>query len=70
MSSDDSPPRVRQRNEESVADWWHRMQTWQVLSEQNLLCADLRDPVLFPICLPSLSQTGTRILWQHDHHPG
>jgi hypothetical protein len=31
MSSDDSPPRVRQRIEESVADRLHRMQLRQVL---------------------------------------
>jgi hypothetical protein len=49
MSSDDSPPRVKQRTEESVADRQHLMQTRQVLSEQNLLRADLRDPVLLPI---------------------
>jgi len=49
MSSNDSPPRVKQRNEESVADRRHRMQTRQVLSERNLLRADLRDPVLLPI---------------------
>jgi len=49
MSSDDSPPRVRQRIEESVADQLHRMQSRQVLSEQNLLLADLRDPILPPI---------------------
>jgi hypothetical protein len=49
MSSNDSPPRVRQRTEESVTDRRHRMQTRQVLSERNLLRADLRDPVLLPI---------------------
>jgi hypothetical protein len=49
MSSDDSPPRVRQRIEESVADRLHRMQSRQVLSERNLLRANLRDPVLLPI---------------------
>jgi hypothetical protein len=49
MSSDDSPPRVRQRIEESVADRLHRMQSQQVLSERNLLRADLRDLVLLPI---------------------
>jgi len=49
MSSDDSTPRVRQRTEESVANRLHRMQSRQVLSEQNLLRADLRDPVLLPI---------------------
>jgi len=49
MSSDDSPPRVRQRTEESVADRLHRMHSRQVLSERNLLLADLRDPVLLPI---------------------
>jgi hypothetical protein len=49
MSSDDSPPRVRQRIEESVVDRRLRMQKRQVLSEQNLLRVDLRDPVLLPI---------------------
>jgi hypothetical protein len=49
MSSDDSPPRVRQRIEELVDDRLHRMQSRQVLSELNLLRADLRDPVLLPI---------------------
>jgi hypothetical protein len=49
MSSDDSPPRVRQRIEESIADRHHRMQSRQVLSERNLLHADLRDLVLLPI---------------------
>jgi hypothetical protein len=49
MSSDDSPPRVRQRTKESVADKRHRMQRRQVLSKWNLLCTDLKDPVLFPI---------------------
>jgi hypothetical protein len=49
MSSDGSPPRVRQRIEESVADRLHRMQSRQVLSERNLLHADLRDPLLLPI---------------------
>jgi hypothetical protein len=49
MSSDDSPPRVRQRTEESVADKLHRMHSRQVLSERNLLRADLRDLVLLPI---------------------
>jgi hypothetical protein len=49
MSSDDSPPRVRQRIEESVTDRLHRMQSRQVLSEWNLLRVDLRDPVLLPI---------------------
>jgi len=37
MSSDDSPPQVRQRTEESIADRRHRMQSRQVLSERNLL---------------------------------
>jgi len=49
MSSNDSPPRVRQRTEESVADRLHNMQSRQVLSEQNLLPVDLRDPDLLPI---------------------
>jgi hypothetical protein len=49
MSSDDSPPRVRQRIEESVADKHLCMEKWQVLSKRNLLCADLRDPILLPI---------------------
>jgi len=49
MSSDNSPPRVRQRIEESVADRVHCMQSQQVLSERNLLRADLRDSVLLPI---------------------
>jgi hypothetical protein len=49
MSSDDSPPRVRQTIEESVADYLHRMHSRQVLSERNLLRAYLRDPVLLPI---------------------
>jgi len=49
MSSDDSPPLVRQRTEESVADRLHCMRSRQVLSECNLLHRDLRDPVLLPI---------------------
>jgi hypothetical protein len=49
MSSDDSPPRVRQRIGESVADRHLRMEKWQVLLERNLLRANLRDPVLLPI---------------------
>jgi hypothetical protein len=49
MYSDDTPPRVRQRNKESVADRLHHMQLWQVLSERNLLRADLRDPILLLI---------------------
>jgi hypothetical protein len=49
MSSDDSPPRVRQRTKESVADRLHRMRSRQVLSERNHLRADLRDPILLPI---------------------
>jgi hypothetical protein len=49
MSSDGSPPKVRQRIEESVADRLHRMQSQHVLSERNLLRTDLRDPVLLPI---------------------
>jgi hypothetical protein len=49
MSSNESPPRVRQRTEESVVDRLHRMHSRQVLSERNLFRADLRDPVLLPI---------------------
>jgi hypothetical protein len=49
MSFDDSPPCVKQRTEESVADRLHRMRSRQVISERNLLRADLRDPVLLPI---------------------
>jgi hypothetical protein len=49
MSSNDSPPRVRQRIEELVANRLHRIQSRQVLSEQNLLRADLRDQILLPI---------------------
>jgi uncharacterized protein (DUF952 family) len=49
MSYNDSPPRVRQRIEESLTDRLHRMQSRQVLSERNLLRADLRDLVLLPI---------------------
>jgi hypothetical protein len=49
MSSDDSPPQVRQRIEESVADRLHCMRSRQVLSEWNLLRADLRDPILLHI---------------------
>jgi hypothetical protein len=48
MSSNDSPPRVRQRIEESVANRCLRMEKLQVLSEQNLFRVDLRDPVLLP----------------------
>jgi len=49
MSSNDSPPRVRQRIEESVVERLHHMQSRQVLLERNLLLADLRDLVLLPI---------------------
>jgi hypothetical protein len=49
MSSDDSHPRVRQGTKESVADRLHRMHSRQVLSERNLLRANLGDPVLLPI---------------------
>jgi hypothetical protein len=49
MSSNDSPSRVRQRTEESVADRLHRMRSRKVLSEPNLLRTNLRDPVLLPI---------------------
>jgi hypothetical protein len=83
MSSDGSPPRVRQRIEESVADRLHRMQSRQVLSKRNLLHPDLRDPrsasycsnapgeqlgVPLQLCLPCLSQTGAEILWPYDRH--
>jgi hypothetical protein len=51
MSFDDSPPRVRQRIKQSVVDKRHRIQLRQVLLEWNLLCIDLRDPVLLPIGL-------------------
>jgi len=49
MSSDNSPPHVRQRIEELVADRRLYMEKRQVLSEQNLLRVDMRDPVLLPI---------------------
>jgi hypothetical protein len=49
MSSDDSPPRVRQRVEESVTDKCLCMEKRQVLLERNLLHVDLRDLVLLPI---------------------
>jgi hypothetical protein len=49
MSSDNSPPHVRQRIEELVADRRLYMEKRQVLSERNLLRVDLRDPVLLPI---------------------
>jgi hypothetical protein len=49
MSSDNSPPRVKQRIEESIADQVHRMQSRQVLYERNLLWADLSDLVLLLI---------------------
>jgi hypothetical protein len=49
MSSNDSSPRVMQRVEESVANKRPRMEKQQVLSERNLLRADLRDLVLLPI---------------------
>jgi hypothetical protein len=49
MYLDGSPPRARQRIGESVIDRLHRMQSRQVLSERNLLRADLRDAVLLPI---------------------
>jgi len=51
MSSDNSPPCVRERIEESVIDRLHRIQSRQVLSERNLLRTDLQDPVLLPIAL-------------------
>jgi len=84
MSSDDSPPCVRQITEESVADRLHHMRSRQVLSERNLFHANLRDPVLLLIaqmllennweylynCAYPAFQTGTRVLWQHDHHLG
>lgn len=47
MSSNNSPPSVRQNVEESVAN--SRMEKRLVLSEWNLLHVDLRDPVLLPI---------------------
>jgi hypothetical protein len=49
MSSNNSPPRVRQRIEESIADRRLRMEKRQVLLERNLLRVDLRDPVLLSI---------------------
>jgi hypothetical protein len=49
MSSNDSPPRVRQRIEEFVADRGLRMEKRQVLVERNPIRVDLRDPVLLPI---------------------
>jgi hypothetical protein len=49
MSSNNSPPKVRQRVEESVADRHLRMEKRQVLSERNLLRVYLRDQVLLPI---------------------
>jgi hypothetical protein len=49
MSSDDSPPRVRQRVEESVTNRGLYMEKRQVLSNWNLLRADMRDAVLLPI---------------------
>jgi hypothetical protein len=49
MSSDNSPPRVRQIVEESVADRRLHMEKQQVLLEWNLLRADLRDPILLLI---------------------
>jgi len=49
MSSDDSPPQVKQRIKEYVADRRLCMEKRQVLSERNLLRVDLRDPVLLPI---------------------
>jgi len=49
MSSNNSPPRVRQRIEKSVANRRLRMEKRQVLSERNILRADLRDAVLLPI---------------------
>jgi hypothetical protein len=55
MSSVDSPPRVKQRIEESVTDRLHHMQSRQVLSERNLLRAVLRDPVLLPIAQINIS---------------
>jgi hypothetical protein len=49
MSPDNSPPRVRQRIEESIANRRLRMEKRQVLSERNILHVDMRDPVLLPI---------------------
>jgi len=82
MSSDVSPPRVRQRTEESVTDRRHRMQTRQVISER--IRADLRDPILLLLVKCFRRTSGStyttvparpfpewwEILWQHDHHPG
>jgi hypothetical protein len=79
MTIDNSPPHVRQRTEESVADRLHRMRSRQFLSERrsersssapHRLDAN-REPlgVLVQLCLPGLSHTGTGVLWQHDHHP-
>jgi hypothetical protein len=49
MSSNNSPPKVKKRVEEFVADRHLRMEKRQALLERNLLRADLRDPVLLPI---------------------
>jgi hypothetical protein len=79
MSSDNSPPRVRQRIEESIADRVHRMHSRQVLSERNLLRADLHDPVLLPIALMLLEnnwgylyncacETFHRLVWEFYGH--
>jgi hypothetical protein len=49
MSLDDSPPHVRQRIEESVADRHLRMEKQQVLPKRNLIRVDLRYPILLTI---------------------
>jgi hypothetical protein len=78
MSSDNSPSRVRERVEESVADRRLCMEKRQVLSERNLLRVDLRDPddsgesvgVSLQLCLLGFSRTGARILRPYDCHLG
>jgi hypothetical protein len=85
MFSDDSPPRFKQRIEEFVVDKGLRMEKRQVLSEQNLLCADLRDPVLLPIgqmiqenqweylyncACPAFPRLCVGILWSYNYHSG
>jgi hypothetical protein len=46
MSSDCSPPRVRQRTEESIEERRACMDSRQVHSERNILKADLVDAPL------------------------
>jgi len=46
MSSDSSPPRVRQRTEESIKERRARMDSRQVLPKRNILRADLVDAPL------------------------